>query len=94
MTWRLAGMIMIVPTLLVAADITWRNRKNIHELFPNLAVCCWICANATWMTSEFYFYDQYRNYAKIFFGLGFLLVVIYYAFFFKHHASEEHSAGQ
>jgi hypothetical protein len=94
MTWRAAGMLMIIPTLLVAADITWRNRKDIHELFPNLAVCFWICANATWMTGEFYFYDGLRDYAKIFFGLGFLTVFIYYAFFFKHHASEAHNAGQ
>lgn len=85
MTWRVPGMLMIIPTIAVALDITWQNRKDVHELFHNIAICLWICANATWMTGEFFFHDGLRDYAKVFFGLGMATVAFYYIFMFNKH---------
>ncbi len=78
MTWRIAGMTMIIPTLIVAIHIAWRSRKNIADLFHNTAVCLWISANATWMTGEFFFQDGLRQYAMIFFIAGIVVVSIFY----------------
>lgn len=83
MMWRLPGVIMIVPTLFVALHITWKYRKEMHELFHNIAVCLWICANATWMVGEFYMHDSLRDYAKIFFLTGMAVMVYYYTMIFK-----------
>jgi uncharacterized membrane protein (GlpM family) len=77
-TFRIPGMLMIIPTLAVAIHITWRARKNITDLFHNIAVCLWISANATWMTGEFFYNDGLRNYASVFFVLGLIVVALYY----------------
>jgi hypothetical protein len=74
------GMLMIIPTLYVAIDITWRSRKIKTDLFHNTAVTLWICANATWMTGEFFFEDHFRSYAMIFFTLGLLVIAYFYLF--------------
>ncbi len=78
MDWKIAGMTMIIPTLVVAIHIAWRSRKNIADLFHNTAVCLWISANATWMTGEFFFEDGLRQYAIIFFIAGIVVVSIFY----------------
>lgn len=78
MEWKIAGMIMIIPTLLVAIHIAWRSRKIIADLFHNIAVCLWISANATWMTGEFFFNDGLRQYAMLFFIAGIVVVSIFY----------------
>ena len=78
MTWRTLGMVMIAPTLLLAFFITYKNREDKAELFHNLAVCSWITANSVWMTGEFFYNDTKRNYAAIFFALGFVFVFWYY----------------
>jgi len=83
------GMVMIIPTLSIAVDITWSNRRlengalNIHDLFHNVAVALWICANATWMTGEFFFGDSWRPLALVFFGSGLGLIAWYYLFMFR-----------
>ncbi len=74
------GMIMIIPTLYVAIDITWRRRHDITDFYHNLAITFWICANATWMTGEFFFEDKFRPYALVFFALGLLIIAYYYIF--------------
>jgi hypothetical protein len=51
-------------------------------------VTLWICANATWMTGEFYVNDHLRPYAMIFFLLG-LLVIAYYYLFLARKKSED-----
>ena len=89
MGWRPLGVAMIVPTLVVAIDIAWRSRKSLHDLFHNIAVCCWITANAVWMTGEFYANDTWRPYARIFFGIGMVTLLYYYAFLFRKHADAE-----
>jgi hypothetical protein len=76
--WRTAGMIMIIPTVSAAFFITWLSRKNSSELFHNIAVCCWICANSVWMYGEFYYNDGMRGPATVFFILGLISVAIYY----------------
>jgi hypothetical protein len=76
--WHWLGMAMIIPTLFMQFHITWKNRDDISELTHNVAIALWICANATWMTSEFYFHDQYRFVAAWFFNLGLGLMITYY----------------
>jgi hypothetical protein len=74
LSYKSAGMLMILPTLSVAFYLTYKLRNSTTELLHNLAVCCWIIANSVWMTGEFYANDGYRTYAAQFFGLGLLLV--------------------
>lgn len=78
MDFKIAGMLMIIPTIFVAIHITWLSRKDIADLFHNIAVCLWICANATWMTGEFFYEDGFRPYATVFFALGLGVVAAYY----------------
>lgn len=78
MTFRTAGMLMIVPTLFVALHIAWKSRNNISDLFHNIAICLWIAANATWMTGEFFYDDTTRPYAMAFFIAGLIVVAMYY----------------
>ncbi len=84
MTFRAAGMIMVIPTILVAIHIAYKSRKNIADLFHNIAVVLWISANATWMTGEFFFNDSLRKYAMIFFTAGIIVIGVYYAVHFKN----------
>lgn len=72
-------MIMILPTLVVAIDIAWKSRHDLHDLWTNIAVCFWIVANATWMTGEFFYDDRWRPAARIFFVAGLLSLTWYYA---------------
>lgn len=69
---------MIIPTFLASAHITWLSRKSTEDFFHNIAVTCWITANAIWMIGEFYFNDTLRPYAIVFFALGLLTVTFYY----------------
>jgi hypothetical protein len=79
MIWKPIGIFMIVPTLGVALLITWQTRKIKSELFHNLAVTFWICANAMWMLLEFSgLDDQYRKYTSIPFGIGLFFILSYY----------------
>jgi hypothetical protein len=89
--WKLAGTIMIVPTISVAVYITIIARSSYSELMHNLAVVCWICANSIWMVGEFYFNDGTRPPAMIFFGLGLLIVGYYYtALLVKKRSGKQH----
>jgi uncharacterized membrane protein (GlpM family) len=87
MSFKVGGMIMIVPTLLVAIHLTWRSRKNISDLFHNIAVCLWISANAIWMTGEFFFNDTLRPYSTVLFLIGIVVVAFYYAIHFPNRAA-------
>lgn len=82
LTWRIAGMVMIVPTVLIAIHIAWMSRKNLSDLMHNIAVALWICANGIWMTGEFYCEDCTRPFAMIFFISGIIVVLYYYIFLF------------
>lgn len=79
MLWRPLGIFMIIPTISVAILITWQTRKIKAELFHNLAVDFWICANALWMLLEFTGKDdRYRVYTAIPFGIGLFFILTYY----------------
>ncbi len=78
MDMKTLGMIMIVPTLLLAFYITYRFRKIASEFYHNIAVCSWIMANTVWMIGEFFFDDTLRPYAIVFFLLGLIVLAIYY----------------
>lgn len=85
------GMAMIVPTLGLAAYITFINRKDRAELVHNLAVCCWIMANSVWMIGEFYYEDSLRPQAALFFGLGLVILLLYYTFVTITHIRKQAS---
>lgn len=72
------GMIMVIPTLLFAIFITWKNREDRIELMHNLAVCMWIMANSVWMYGEFYTDDSTRPLAIVFFAAGLLSISYHY----------------
>jgi hypothetical protein len=79
MLWKPLGIMMLVPTLSVALLITWQTRQLKSELFHNLAVTFWICANGYWMIIEFLGRDEeLRIYTAIPFGIGLLFIAIYY----------------
>jgi hypothetical protein len=78
MEWKIAGIVMIVPTIAAAFHITWLGRKNTADLYHNLAVSNWICANAIWMIGEFFFDDTFRPFARVFFSIGFVFLAAYY----------------
>ena len=77
--YRIFGMFMIFPTLLIAIWLTWKMRAEFSELAHNLAVCSWIIANSVWMTGEFFYGDTTRNLATIFFCFGILCIITNYA---------------
>lgn len=76
--YKLAGMIMIVPTIGLAIFITYKNRADKAELVHNLAVCFWITANSVWMTGEFFYTDGSRTIATLFFFAGLAMMFRYY----------------
>ena len=79
MLWRPLGIAMIFPTIAVALLITWQTRKIKAELFHNLAIVFWICANAMWMLLEFTGNDEhYRKYTAIPFAMGLFFILSYY----------------
>jgi prepilin signal peptidase PulO-like enzyme (type II secretory pathway) len=79
MLWKPLGIAMLIPTLTVAIVITWQTRHLKSELFHNLAVAFWICANGFWMIIEFWGYDeQLRGYTAIPFGIGLFFIGTYY----------------
>ena len=77
--WETGGIIMIIPTIAVAFHITWLSRHEASELFHNLAVVFWICANSVWMIGEFYFDDTLRPVSTAFFIAGLFAILFYYA---------------
>jgi hypothetical protein len=79
MLWKPLGVAMLAPTLLVAIIITWQTRHLIAELFHNLAITFWICANGYWMIVEFMGKDEaLRIYTAIPFGIGLFFIATYY----------------
>jgi hypothetical protein len=87
--WKLVGITMIAPTLLIAIIITWRTRAIVAEFCHNAAVTVWIMANSYWMISEFAGFDEnivfgdwtYKHMAVIPFIIGLMFVGYYYIFY-------------
>jgi len=87
MLWRALGIFMIAPTLGAAIFITWRARANRTDFAHNLAVVFWISANAWWMITEFFEFDETplwlgisgRQFSMIPFLLGAAVLIWHYA---------------
>lgn len=71
------GILMVIPTLSIAGLIVFITRKTA-DIFLNLAIFFWICANSFWMFIEFFNNGAYKLVASIPFGLGFIFVGIFY----------------
>jgi hypothetical protein len=90
MGWKVFGVLMIAPTLLLSIYMSKYFREIPSERYHNYAVICWIIANSYWMTSEFYNFEektiygsiQYVHLALIPFVSG-LLIILYYHLFMK-----------
>jgi hypothetical protein len=86
MIWRPLGIAMIFPTLIIAIVIAIRTREFISEVCHNVAIVFWITANAYWMISEFFYFDDlivyqtitYKYLAIIPFSIGILVLAYYY----------------
>ncbi|MBL7718770.1 MAG: hypothetical protein JNL72_08040 [Flavipsychrobacter sp.] len=88
--FRPGGVVMIVPTVAVAFYITWRSRGMRAEVYHNIAVCCWILANSTWMLGEFFGFDEVgKLVAAGLFATGILLLAYYYLRFFRKDRKRE-----
>lgn len=97
MIWKPLGIAMIFPTLIISIIIAWRTREFVAELTHNLAITFWITANAYWMISEFFSFDQrliyasftYKHLAMIPFITGIFLLAYYYLWFKPKHKGVE-----
>lgn len=77
MEWRYLGVIMIIPTVLMAVYILFKSR-GYTEFWVNLAICFWITANSYWMCAEFFGFAEYKDLAGIPFILGMISVSVFY----------------
>lgn len=88
LVWKVLGIVMIFPTLIISIIIAWRTRNLKSELAHNLAITFWIAANSYWMVSEFLGFDKmpvWQNFegkhlALIPFFIGIMILVYYYLF--------------
>ena len=76
--YRVVGVSMIIPTIAVAIYLTVKAREQREEFIHNMAVCFWLCANSIWMIGEFFYNDQTRPYATVFFALGLGTLALHY----------------
>jgi len=75
--WKVLGCLMIAPTLSVAIYLAIRSAAE-QAFWINVAICFWISANAYWMVCEFVNREEYKDFAGIPFGLGFVAVALFY----------------
>ena len=86
MGWKILGITMIIPTLLLSIYLTNKFRENSSEWYHNNAVICWIIANSYWMISEFYGFEEqlifrsikWVHLALIPFVSGLIFIAYYY----------------
>ncbi len=88
-TWKTAGLIIAIPTVLVALIIVWVTRKDINKLMPNISIAFWIIANANWMVAEFYDLDT-RFYSVYPFSAG---VLVFLLFFIRYLRKPQHQSS-
>ena len=96
MGWKIMGVVMIIPTLIISIVIAWRTRKIMSELCHNLAISVWISANSSWMITEFIGIDNqivigdftYKHLALIPFTIGLLILGFYYLIWKPKHPQE------
>ena len=87
MIWKVLGLFMIFPTLIISIIIAWRTKDIKSELAHNLAITFWITANSYWMISEFFGFDETtllgiegKYYAILPFAIGILVLLHYYLY--------------
>jgi hypothetical protein len=82
--WKVPGMIMVIPTILVALIITIKyfREDSSDEEWIHLAVLFWICGNSYWMGCEFFDREDLKNYAGFAFVAGMLSAAYFYT---KHY---------
>lgn len=78
MEYKILGLVMVPPTVLVAVMIAWQSRGNRSELFHACAVILWILANGTWMIEDFFFNGIGHVIAEAFFLSGLTLLAVFY----------------
>jgi hypothetical protein len=71
------GTIVMIPTLFLAIFLILKSLKS-KDVYINTALFFWIAANSFWMMMEFFNSDNYKNFAAIPFGLGFIFISIFY----------------
>jgi len=76
--WIKIGMIVSLPTLVLAVKIAYERRRDPEDLVHNIAICLWLCANVVWMIGEFFFDDGTRAISRVFFFSGLALLVGFY----------------
>lgn len=79
MDLRLAGLLLVAPTVGVAFWICWHWRNDRGEFVHALAVVLWILANSTWMIGEFFLEDGTRPAAIVLFLLGLFVLAAHYS---------------
>ncbi|MFN5886138.1 MAG: hypothetical protein ACK445_12430 [Bacteroidota bacterium] len=77
MKFKEGAVLMVLPTILVALYLAWKTRNNKKHFLPNIAVCLWICANATWMLGEFFLF-RFETPALLFFTAGVLVIISFF----------------
>ncbi len=80
---------MVIPTIAMAFYIAFKTRKHMSLLLPNLSVCCWICANATWMLGEFFDFNHIPL-ALTFFFSGLAIIAYYFLRYSKEPEAFTH----
>lgn len=91
------AILMIFPTLSVAIYLLIKHKKDISEIYHNLAIILWITANSWWMCSEFFKFDEKdvlygftgRELAIIPFSLGIIILSIFYLIIYPKQKSKQ-----
>ncbi len=97
MVWKPLGIIMIIPTLVIAIWIAFKNKSFMSEVCHNFAIVFWISANSFWMLSEFFKFDETillfgltgKQSAMIPFCIGLLFLIYYYLIWWPRHRKVE-----
>jgi hypothetical protein len=76
MTYRSLGVVMAIPTIVVALMMVSVTYGDRDRFLPNLSIAFWILANASWMFDEF-FSLGIRSYCLYPFLAGILVFLIY-----------------
>lgn len=77
--WIKVGMMVALPTVVLAIKIAYERRRDAEDLVHNIAICLWLCANVIWMIGEFFFDDGTRAISRVFFFAGLALLIGFYA---------------
>jgi hypothetical protein len=93
MVWKPLGIIMIIPTLVIAVWIAFKNKNFMSEVCHNFAIVFWISANSFWMISEFFGFDETillfgltgKQTAMIPFCIGLVFLAYYYLIWRPRH---------